>query len=242
LHSKGASRQNYVGPRRELTSKAEIYQAQGNLREAARLLSEINLETASDAFVTKVDQLRLERNYGQAIRLLEARLAQFDYIDQDKKHRDRIRLALIQRLAGDTAGAKAKAEQLRNALEQPYRDQSANAQPTLAYPAGRIARIYALLGEKDLAIKTAERAVMLMPRAMDPIYGPRHEENLALILTMFGENSRAISAFAQLLQTHYDSSWYGGPGITPAVLRLDPLWDPLRGDPAFQKLCEEKQK
>ena len=30
--------------------------------------------------------------------------------------------------------------------------------------------------------------------------------------------------------------------ITPALLRLDPLWDPLRGDPAFQKLCEEKQR
>jgi hypothetical protein len=33
---------------------------------------------------------------------------------------------------------------------------------------------------------------------------------------------------------------YGMP-ITPALLRLDPIWDPLRADPAFQKLCEEKQ-
>ena len=32
-----------------------------------------------------------------------------------------------------------------------------------------------------------------------------------------------------------------GPPITPALLRLDPIWDPLRGDLAFQKLCEEKQ-
>ena len=67
-----------------------------------------------------------------------------------------------------------------------------------------------------------------------------YEENLALIQTMFGENSRAISTLTQLLQTPFDS-WIYPTTITPALLRLDPLWDPLRADPAFQKLCEEKQ-
>ena len=71
--------------------------------------------------------------------------------------------------------------------------------------------------------------------------GPAFEENLALIQTIFGENSRAISTLTQLLQTPYESWLYSPAPITPALLRLDPLWDPLRGDPAFQKLCEEKQ-
>jgi hypothetical protein len=66
------------------------------------------------------------------------------------------------------------------------------------------------------------------------------EEELALIQTMVGENSRAISGLAQLLQKPYLSGFYATP-ITPALLRLDPIWDPLRADPAFQKLCEEKQ-
>jgi hypothetical protein len=57
----------------------------------------------------------------------------------------------------------------------------------------------------------------------------------------FGENSRAISTLTQLLQTPYGGWMYSLAPITPALLRLDPLWDPLRGDPAFQKLCEEKQ-
>ena len=67
------------------------------------------------------------------------------------------------------------------------------------------------------------------------------EENLALIQTIFGENSRAISTLTQLLQTPYSSWFYDRTPITPALLRLDPIWDPLRADPAFQKLCEEKQ-
>jgi len=44
-----------------------------------------------------------------------------------------------------------------------------------------------------------------------------------------------------LLQTPYGGWIYGPAPVTPALLRLDPLWDPLRADPAFQKLCEEKQ-
>ena len=77
---------------------------------------------------------------------------------------------------------------------------------------------------------------VLKMRWMDLAY----EENLALIQTMFGENSRAISTLTRLLQTPYVAGFTPAP-ITPALLRLDPLWDPLRGDPAFQKLCEEKQ-
>ena len=81
---------------------------------------------------------------------------------------------------------------------------------------------------------------MLLPRAKDAVTGPALEENLALIQTIFGENSRAISTLTQLLQTPYNSWVYGPTPITPALLRLDPIWDPLRADPAFQKLCEEK--
>jgi hypothetical protein len=59
--------------------------------------------------------------------------------------------------------------------------------------------------------------------------------------TIFGENSSAISTLTRLLQTPYAGWMYSLTPITPALLRFDPFWDPLRGDPAFQKLCEEKQ-
>jgi hypothetical protein len=68
-----------------------------------------------------------------------------------------------------------------------------------------------------------------------------NEENLALIRTIIGENNGAISTLARLLEVPYQTTIYGTP-ITPALLRLDPTRDPLRADPAFRKLCEEKKE
>jgi serine/threonine-protein kinase len=80
-----------------------------------------------------------------------------------------------------------------------------------------------------------------LPSAKDRLDGPAREENLALIQVIFGEDRSAISTLKRLLQTPYCSQVYNPGPITPALLRLDPLWDPLRADPAFQKLCDEKQ-
>jgi tetratricopeptide (TPR) repeat protein len=217
-----------------MAAKASIYQAQGNLEEAARFLSEIQLQTVTEeTFGIKITQLRLERNYSEAVRLLQARQAQFHYASQVDKASAQAWLALTQRLAGDTAGAKVTAEAARKTLEQLYRDQPDNYDI-----AANLSDAYAAMGQKDSALEAAERAVMLLPRTKDAVYGPNLEENLALIQTIVGENSRAISTLTQLLQTPYKSS---PAAITRAFLRLDPIWDPLRADPAFQKLCEEKQ-
>ena len=143
---------------------------------------------------------------------------------------------MTQRLTGDTAGAKVTAEQARNTLEPLCKNQ-----PDNALLCGSLSLANAVLGEKESALKEAERAIMLLPSTKDRVQGPAYEEILALIQTMVGENSRAISTLTRLLQTPYNSWIYVPAPITPALLRLDPLWDPLRGDPAFQKLCEEKQ-
>jgi TolB-like protein/Flp pilus assembly protein TadD len=218
--------------------KACIFQAQGNLQEAAGLLSGVNEQTPSGtAFAAKLTQLELERNLGEAIRLLQARLAQFHYASDYDRVTAQVWLALMQRLAGDAAGAKVTAQQARNTLEQLYQDQ-----PDNVYIATSLSQAYAAMGEKDSALRVAERAVMLPPTVKDQLEGPGFEENLALIQTIFGENSQAISTITRLLHTPYRGSLYEPVPITPALLRLDPLWDPLRADPAFQKLCEDKAK
>jgi TolB-like protein/Tfp pilus assembly protein PilF/tRNA A-37 threonylcarbamoyl transferase component Bud32 len=215
--------------------KAAVYQAQGNLQGPAGLLADVNAQTNSEeAFATRITQLRLERNFGEAVQLLQARQAQFHFQSEYDKAADQVLLALTKRLAGDAAGAKVTAEQARNALERLYREQPGSA----FIPAG-LSQAYALMGEKDSALTEAERATTLLPRSKDAVSGPCLEESLAFVQTISGENSHAISTLSQLLQTAYNSGFYRAP-ITPALLRLDPIWDSLRADPAFQKLCEEK--
>jgi TolB-like protein/Tfp pilus assembly protein PilF len=215
--------------------KAGVYQAQGNLQEAAKLLVEANEQSASDAVLeAKLAQLRLERNHGEAILLLQARLVQFRFGSEVEKGRNQVWLALAQRLAGDNVGAKATAEQARNTLEPLYKDQPSNEVVAAALSLARAA-----LGEKNSALEGAERAIMLLPSTKDRMNGPRFEEVLALIQMIFGETSHSIATLTQLLQTPC-SSWFYGTPITPALLRLDPFWDPLRADVAFQELCKEK--
>jgi TolB-like protein/predicted Zn-dependent protease len=217
-----------------MSLKAGVYQAQGNLEEAAKLLSEINAQTPTDeSFLAKVTQLRLERNHSEAVRLLQARLAQSRFASEIHKGIIQVFLAFAQHLAGHTAAARVSAEQARNTLEP-----LCNNQPDNWNFAAWLALAYAELGEKDPAVKEAERATVLLPSAKDAVDGPSAEENLALVQTIFGENSHAISTLSRLLQMPFESELYGSAPLTPAFLRLDPLWDSLRADPDFQELCK----
>jgi TolB-like protein/Tfp pilus assembly protein PilF len=218
-----------------MAAKATIYQANGNLPEAARFLSGINEQTpAEDTFLIKITQLRLEQNYGEAIRLLQARLAQFHFVSPYDEAIDHMWLASMQRFAGDTAGVKINAEQARNRLEPLYKNQPDNVAIEAALSLANAVR-----GERASALKGMERAMMPYSHGKDAASGLTLGEELAVVQTICGEKTLAISALARLLQTPYDGGLYGVP-ITPALLRLDPIWDPLRADPAFQKLCYEK--
>ncbi len=220
-----------------MSLKAGIYQAQGDLGQAAQFVSGVTEQTPYDsAFFVKVIQLRLERNHAEAVRLLQARLAQFHFTSEFIKGATQVYLAIAQRLAGDAVGAKVTAEQARNTLEP-----LCKRQPVNSNFAAWLALANAMAGEKDLALKEAERAIMLLPSAKDAVDGPGLEENIAVIQTLFGQRDRAISTLRRLLQAPSQSQIYGPMPLTSAFLRLDPLWDSLRGDPGFQELCDEKQ-
>ncbi len=176
--------------------------------------------------------MRLERRFDEAVHLLQTRLAQFRFFSAIEKNEYQAMLSFYLYLAGDRAGASLTAKQARDEIE---------SQPEGSLDWANLALANAVIGEKDSALKHAERARMLLPTNKDRWNGPSREEWLALIQTIVGENSRAISTLTQLLRTPY-YSWLYGTSITPALLRLDPIWDPLRADPTFQKLCEEKQK
>lgn len=216
--------------------KASIYQAEGNLQEATKSLLQVNVQTNSDVAVRiKLTQMRLERS-PEGIRLVQGREARLHFGSGIEKGSKQVGLALAHRVAGDIAHAKAYAEEARNTLESLKKDQ-----PDNAFVAAALAVAYAMLDEKDAALKEAQRAITLLPSNKDRLSGPAFEENLALVEVIIGENSRAIATLTRLLQTPYGGWLYSPTPITPALLRLDPIWDPLRTDPVFQKLCEEKQ-
>ena len=216
--------------------KASIYQAEGDLQEAAKSLTQVNTQTNSDVAVRiKLTQLRFERN-PEAIQWVQTRQARLPFTAGIERGSKQVGVALAHHVAGDTASARAEAEEARNALESLKKDQ-----PDNAFVAAALAVAYAVLDEKDSALDEAHRASMLVPSSKDRLSGPGFEENLALVEMILGEDNRAIATLTRLLQTPYGGWLYSPTPITPALLRLDPIWDALRGDPAFQKLYQEKE-
>jgi TolB-like protein/Flp pilus assembly protein TadD len=93
-----------------------------------------------------------------------------------------------------------------------------------------LALAYAGLGDKTAALEQARRA--LAQYDTDAVDKPRVEAVLAQIQAKFGDVESAISALSHLLEVP--------AGITRADLRFNPMWDPLRQDPRFQKLISSK--
>ena len=216
--------------------KASVYQAEGNLQEAATLLVQVNAETNSNVAVRiKLTQWRLERNT-EALRQIQSRETQLEFTSGIEKGSKQVGLALAQHVAGEAAHAKADAENARSTLESLKKDQ-----PDNAFVAAALAVAYAILDQKELALNEAQRATTLLPSNKDHLSGPAFEENLALVEMIVGENSRAIATLTRLLRTPYGGWLYSPTPITSALLRLDPMWDSLRSDSMFQKLCAEKQ-
>jgi serine/threonine-protein kinase len=67
------------------------------------------------------------------------------------------------------------------------------------------------------------------------------EALISRVAARTGEPDRGIAALQKLLSIPYTGAVAAGPPLTPALLRLDAMFDPLRDDPRFQKLCEKKQ-
>ena len=146
----------------------------------------------------------------------------------------RFDLGWAQEVAGDHAAAQETWRQARSELESFLKEQPEN-DILLRY----LALTNMGLGDKAAALALAERAMAANPIEKDPMDGPTSIEILARVSAKMGEPDRAIAALQKLLSIPYAGP-FGEAPLTPALLRLDPMFDPLRNDPRFQKLCEDK--
>ena len=146
-------------------------------------------------------------------------------------------LGWAQDVAGDHAAAQESWRQARSELEPFLKEQPENFSLI-----GDLALTNTGLGDKAAAFKLIEQAMAIVPIEKDALYGPFPVEILARVAARMGDPDRAIAALQKLLSIPSSSALAAGMPLTPALLRLDPMFDPLRNDPRFQKLCEEKQK
>src|SRR5206468_1569802 len=130
-----------------LASEAKIYQAEGNLEQAAKLLAGVNAQTHSFTVVgAKTNQLFLERHCDEAIRWIHTLLTESSDLPAIERLFDQGSLVVAQECAGDIAGARATAQQMLPSIEK--FSQKAPNSPAIA--AG-LSLVHAFLGEKDAA-------------------------------------------------------------------------------------------
>jgi len=174
----------------------------------------------------------LDRRYGAAVSRLGGKLGPLESGD-DWLVTDHIRRAVTSRLLGDSGAARVHFDSARVELEASLRGDLAPVRQRHNWLRSGLAICYAGLGRRDAALEQARQVLASDPPAVDAISGPAALQDVALAYVMLGDRTAALDIIERLLSIPARFSAH--------VLRLDPLWDPLRGDPRFERLVKPRR-
>jgi TolB-like protein/Flp pilus assembly protein TadD len=215
-----------------LVEKAAIAQAEGDLTGAAALLAPLQpAATDPTAWETLAYQAILERRTAAIIPRLRETLAKSDpalgYLNGEL----RFWLGWAQEINGDNADAQTTWREARSEMEAYLK-----AEPENWSLMGDLALVLMGLGDKANAFRFAESGIAANPVEKDAANSPQSIDILARVAARFGEPDRAIDTLEKILSRPGNGGMATGMPLTPALLRLDPMFDSLRGYPRFEKL------
>jgi len=212
---------------RALVTKVDALVAIGDLQAAEPLLANPELPANRRATCAL-----FQRNYAAAVEILSKDLA---VERRQRDPEDILGLAFSQQLAGDSSAARATyekaVESFRRQLEKVPLGSYAEADMH-----ARLGAAYAGLGEAASGIAEGQKAMALLPSSKNPESDADMECEMARIYARLGDADHAAPMLKRLLRTSYGGATF----FTPAMLRLDPTWDPIRADSRFQELTAEK--
>jgi TolB-like protein/Flp pilus assembly protein TadD len=163
----------------------------------------------------------IEKHFTDALRDFEKEVG-----NADPGHLQKLAVrAVLRVLAGQIEEAKSAGEEALPLLEARLRER-----PDDTFAMTELAWVYLALGRNGDALRVARQAADSMPLEKDALSGGYFQNGLAQIEAHAGAPEEAVKRLRHLL------SIPAGQSVSIALLKIDPIWDPIRNDPGFQQL------